>query len=187
MIDVDSVCLREARVSDAPRMARVFMAGWQDLHASLLGPDWVNPQDLEDLRKRWQYAVEACGKSRLSGSDRRWDEFLVLESKGVVNGVLWVGDCVRVEDPKLGEVKWLSVDPVVCGQGLGSFLLSAAEHRIRGMGRTEGTIWVTEGNEAGLRLLKSHGWRLASSVWVREVNIDGFPLRRLRYVKSFRD
>jgi GNAT superfamily N-acetyltransferase len=101
---------------------------------------------------------------------------LVAESnaggvEGRITGFITFGVCS--EDPVIGEVYALNVDPGHWGNGVGSYLLGAAMTELAGAGHARAVLWVVAGNRRARRFYEHHGW--SADGCEREDQLDRFP------------
>jgi ribosomal protein S18 acetylase RimI-like enzyme len=140
--------IRDARPDEAAAMA--------DLHlrAVRVGYDGIFPADAPmpatcALRAGWQAALRPTGRSAV---------LVAVGPSGEVTGTVAVRPFS--EDPRLGQIQRLHVEPSVWGQGIGSALHDAGLARLRLFGFTAAVLWVLEGNVRARKMYERRGWAL---------------------------
>jgi ribosomal protein S18 acetylase RimI-like enzyme len=124
------------------------------LRAALAGfahifPAEAPPPTHEDLRGEWE---------RILGSD--WDagrRAFVARRDDAVVGVVVAGS--DPDDPHLGLLERLYVDPSSWGHGVGRDLHHAAHDHLQSGGYPEATLWVLEKNHRARAWYERLGWR----------------------------
>lgn len=83
--------------------------------------------------------------------------FLILERLGRMIGFCWT-KIHELEDPPLGEIYVIGVDPDFQGSGWGRSLVLAGLDWLTRRGVTVGMLWVESSNTSALRLYESLGF-----------------------------
>jgi mycothiol synthase len=84
------------------------------------------------------------------------DGFLLHEVDGVLVGSCWTK--VHAEDPPIGEIYVISVDPDYQGKGLGRALVLAGLAHLSGLGIVHGMLYVDAANTPAVALYKRLGF-----------------------------
>ena len=142
--------IRPAIPIDAPALAAVHAASWQEAYAGILPPRTL----LRFIARRdlgwWVRSVRGAGT-------------LVLEADGRVVGYSTVGRNRTGALPQGGEVYELYLLPPYQGVGLGRRLFEAARARLRSAGldggRPGAVVWSIEDNERAMRFYEALGGR----------------------------
>jgi mycothiol synthase len=80
--------------------------------------------------------------------------FLIAEAQGLMAGFHWT----KVQDPGLGEVYVVGVDPAEQGSGLGRALTLAGLHHLRDRGVAQAMLYVDEDNVPAIRMYQALGF-----------------------------
>jgi [ribosomal protein S5]-alanine N-acetyltransferase len=115
------ITVRDARPTDAERIADVARRSWTDTYRDIFEPAFIE----EFLARNYDVADLATGAERAAGADDR--EFLVAELDGVV--IAFAHYAVGPDGPKLYRIY---ADPDHYGAGAGHALLTELEGRLRG-------------------------------------------------------
>jgi GNAT superfamily N-acetyltransferase len=160
------VRIRDARPSDAPRMAEVHVRSWQVAYRGLFPDDHLDALD-PAVRETWRRRMlDALPAGQAS---------LVVEDAGTVVGFADVGPAGWVEGASDGEVYAIYLHPAAWGRGLGRALLVAAEACLVDLGHVTAVLWVLEGNQRARRFYEAAGWssdgaRRVEPVWGVDAN-----------------
>jgi GNAT superfamily N-acetyltransferase len=102
----------------------------------------------------------------------------------VIRGFATTGPARAVEDPELGEVLALYVDPPFWGHGLGRRLIVEARRRLTARGFAEAVLWVLAGNTRAERFYRADGWLPDGAR--RDEQIWGVAADEVRYRRTLR-
>jgi mycothiol synthase len=80
--------------------------------------------------------------------------FFIAEADGLMAGFHWT----KVQDPGLGEVYVVGVDPAEQGSGLGRALTLAGLHHLRDRGVPQAMLYVDEDNVPAIRMYQALGF-----------------------------
>ncbi len=80
--------------------------------------------------------------------------FFIAEKDGLMTGFPWT----KVQDPGLGEVYVVGVDPAEQGSGLGRALTLAGLQHLRGQGADQAMLYVDEDNVPAIRMYEALGF-----------------------------
>ncbi len=139
-----SLIVRRASVDDASAVARVHTRGWH------VGYAHVFPSE---ALLAWQSDPERW-RSRLDHAPR---SATFVASRGDV--VIGFSGCGPSRDePTVGELYAIYVDPDAWGSGAGRLLLARAEDALAAEGFTEATLWVLDENPRARRFYERAGW-----------------------------
>jgi mycothiol synthase len=83
--------------------------------------------------------------------------FFIAEADGLMTGFHWT----KVQDPGLGEVYVVGVDPAEQGSGLGRALTLAGLHHLRDRGMAQAMLYVDEDNVPAIRMYEAIGFARA--------------------------
>ena len=147
--------IRLARQDDALAVETVRVHGWRAAYRQILPPRELDAMLIDP--RRW--------RDRFSDPPGGWTS-LVAEEDGRVTGFAVVGP--SRDEPRVGELYAIYVDPVTWSGGTGRALIEEAERRLAD-GYGVATLWVLAGNERARRFYERAGWRLdgAAKVEVR--------------------
>jgi len=143
------IVLREARPDDLGAVAALFLRCWRESYADVLPPGAIAVFDQASARELWRPALRAPrpgtrGVVAVSDPDAR------------VVGVIRMGR--DPDEPGVGHVFSLYVDPAAQGGGVGRRLLDDAVTWLRTEGLAEATLWVFEANARARTFYALHGW-----------------------------
>lgn len=140
--------IRLAAPDDAREIAGVQVRAWWRAYADHL--DVTRLPGVEERAERWFALLGAAEAPTIV-----WDQ------EGRIGGFCSVGPARDAEDPPVGEILALYVDPPAQNAGVGSALLGAGEGTLADeLGFPEAVLWVLEAN-ARARLFYEHkGWAL---------------------------
>jgi len=162
--------VRTATVDDADAIGRIHVEGWQVAYRGLV-PDWyLDGLDKVARAERWREALADPGNPTT---------VLVIEEAGSVVGVSSVGPDRDRDDPSVGELWMIYLDPSSWSRGLGRQLMEASVEELRRLGYCEAVLWVLDKNARARRFYEIGGW---SNDWAeKEDDRRGFVLREVRY------
>jgi GNAT superfamily N-acetyltransferase len=140
--------IRLAAAEDARALAEVQVRAWWQAYAAYV--DVARFGTVDDREARW--------RERLGSGEAT---VLVWDQNGPLGGFCAVGPAAEAEDPPVGEVHALYVDPPAQRAGVGSALLGAGEGTLADeLGVAEAVLWVFEANASARRFYEHKGWRL---------------------------
>lgn len=159
------VSVRVAWADDAPAIAAVQVAAWQQGYADVLPAEVLQALAVDDLASGWRDALVAPGDAR--------NRVLVALERNRVVGYAVTGpspdpDADPVADAEVAE---LVVHPQERGLGHGSRLLQAVVDTAVADRFTRATTWVRAADEALRGFLGSAGWAPDSAH--RELDLRG--------------
>jgi ribosomal protein S18 acetylase RimI-like enzyme len=133
-VEGSRVTLRKARPNDAPAIAEIWHAGWQDAHLGLV------PQQLVDARTTASFRARA--------QDRIADT-TVATADGAVAGFVMVVD---------DEVEQVYVAGPHRGSEIAASLMAEAERQVAANGHDKAWLAVVPGNTRAQRFYERAGW-----------------------------
>jgi ribosomal protein S18 acetylase RimI-like enzyme len=166
--------VRRAVLPDAPAIAAVHVATWQDAYAGLLPDNFLAGLVAEEWAQRWRERLSAPVPGIFT---------LVFESGGRVRGFASGGPDRHGHTG--GEVFAIYVDPGCQGLGAGRRLMSAAVRLLAEAGFAEARLWVLAGNQPARGFYEAQGWRPdgVEKEWTYDRD-TGRSLPEVRYVRS---
>lgn len=141
------ITLRETRPTDLAAVATLFLRCWRTSYAGVLPEHVLAVFDEASARELWRRALEAPGpgtRGVVAVEDRR------------IRGIVRMGN--DPDDPAVGHVFSLYVDPDAQGGGVGRRLLDEAASWLRAEGLAQATLWVFETNARARAFYARHGW-----------------------------
>ena len=151
--------VRAARAADAPGLARVQAASWQESLSGLV-PDAViteltSDQALSQFTDRWAQAITAPPSSRhrvhVAVADPAEPEVIGFAAAGpATDEDLWPGTD--------GELYELHVRPAQAADGHDERLLNAVADKFAEDGFSTGYTWALAGDERRIGFLTAAGW-----------------------------
>lgn len=141
------ITLREARPEDLDAVAALFLRCWREAYATVLPPHVIDVFDETNARELWQAPLETPGPGTRG---------IVAVDGDRVAGIMRVGR--DPDQPAIGHVFSLYVDPEAQGGGIGGRLMDEGVSWLRAEGLTAATLWVFAANDAARRFYARHGW-----------------------------
>jgi GNAT superfamily N-acetyltransferase len=139
--------LRKAMPTDLDAVAALFLRCWRG-YADVLPGRVVTLFDEAGARALWRGALETPRPNSLG---------LVAVHRGSVVGVIRIGR--DPDEPTVGHVFSLYVDPDFHGVGIGGQLLAEADRWFASEGLAQSTLWVFEANVQARAFYARHGRR----------------------------
>jgi ribosomal protein S18 acetylase RimI-like enzyme len=147
---------RTASVADLKDIAALFHDCWQISYVNLLSTHVRAEMTLENSAKLWRPSlVEPKDKETVVG---------ILDSTIVT--VFRIG--VDNDDPSLGHLFSLYVDPKHAGKGLGKTSLIKAADKLGERGFESMSLWVFENNKIARNLYQAFGFQLTGESRIDE-------------------
>jgi len=139
--------IRLAAPEDADAIAGVQVRAWWDAYADYVDASKFSSE--AERAARWREILTVAETPTLV-----WDE------DGRLGGFCSVGPAREPEDPPVGEVHALYVDPRAQRASVGSALLGAGEGTLADeLGFAEAVLWVLEANASARAFYEHKGWR----------------------------
>ena len=160
--------MRRARIEDAEAIARVHLRTWQSAYRHVFPPDQLDALPLEPRIAGWQRGLQ-------------YDDAICFVAGDPILGFVFAER--SADEPELGEVDAIYVDPSAWGTGVGRSLLASAEEDLCARGFDEAVLWVLEDNPRARRCYEAAGWTLdgGRKTWP-QMGVDA-PV--VRYRKRF--
>lgn len=137
--------IREAVVDDAEEIAGIHVRSFVSTYAHL-------PLTRHSAEKGLAERVEIW-KGRLAAAGGRT---LVAEEDGKIVGFVHLGP--DPDDPQLGHIHSLHIDPEHTGRGIGARLVAAARDALVGDGYRTATLWAVADNDRTRSFYERLGW-----------------------------
>ena len=132
------MCVREARLEDAPEIARVHIQTWRAAYRGLIPDSILDDLDLQERTKLWR---------RNLSLPNLW-VFVAVQEESVVGFCSLAPARDDEEDPKVVvEVTSIYVNPDEWDKGFGKALSEAALQKARQCGFQEVLLWVLRENQ----------------------------------------
>jgi GNAT superfamily N-acetyltransferase len=141
------ITLRDARPSDLDAVAALFLRCWRG-YADVLPERVIGVFDERSAHELWRRALEA---------PRRGSRGAVAIDGERVVGVIRMGR--DPDEPEVGHVFSVYVDPETQGGGIGGRLLAEAARWFATQDLVEATLWVFEANTRARSFYARHGWQ----------------------------
>ncbi|HEY2372882.1 MAG TPA: GNAT family N-acetyltransferase [Gaiellaceae bacterium] len=138
------LAIEPASPADAPALATVFVRCWRDGYRGVVADQILDALAVDDAERRWHTLV---AEHRV---------LVARDGDGSAVGMVRFG--ADEDDPRLGHVFSLYVDPAASGAGVGRALLVHACAELASSGFSRATLWVFEANERALRFYRANGW-----------------------------
>lgn len=138
--------VREATVGDALAIETIRVRGWRAAYRHVFPPEELDALPVDETRWR----------RRIAEPPRGWS-IVVAEEGGAVVGFAATGP--SRDEPGLGELYAIYVDPGRWSAGAGRALIARAEEGLAADYR-EAALWVLEANDRARRFYERAGWAL---------------------------
>lgn len=163
--------IEEADVSDAPAIAQLYVACWQDSYKRLLPAEVLDNLDVERRADSWE---------RILSSRDENEATFVARLDGDVIGVIDVGPEQTGDLDVDGEITALYVAKAHRGTGLSLELVKKGAEALRGFGFTSASAWVFEDNDRARAFFENLGGNALD--YRDEVMLEGNVLSEMPYV-----
>jgi GNAT superfamily N-acetyltransferase len=174
---VSAPLIRQAEPSDAAAIAECHVRTWQVAYRGQL-PDALLDGMTSEIERRTAFWQRVIGER-----EARRQHQLVAVDRGRIVGFATFGRNEQDDDPSLGELYAIYLDPAHWGRGIGRALLSAAERGLREDGYRTAVLWVLESNARARRFYEIAGW---SADGGKKIEHRGdVPLHEVRYRRTF--
>lgn len=146
------VSIRPAQPRDAAEIARLHVRTWQAAYRGQVPDAYLKSLDaeIEERTARWEGLIA-------SAASRRRHQLLALDGDRLV-GFVTFGPSEGEQDPEVGEVYAIYVDPGSWGRGFGRDLFAAAMRGLADAGFDAATLWVLATNARARRFYEAAGW-----------------------------
>ncbi len=156
-----SATIRQARAAEVDLLARLWHAGWQDAHATILPAQLARLRTLDNFRERLQAALAHARVAEIDGAP--------------------AGFCIVEGD----ELHQLFVASQARGTGVAAALVADAEARMAAAGVRTAWLACAIGNHRAARFYGKCGWRLVGEMVSRLPTAEGvFELEVWRFEKQ---
>jgi RimJ/RimL family protein N-acetyltransferase len=167
--------IREARIGDEDRIARVHVAAWRAAYRGMMPDAFLDALDEDARAKRWRERLETKPEGRRV--------VVAIEDETIV-GFAGVGPA-RDETRTRGELYMINVAPSAWGRGIASALLTTCVNELAAFGHHEAILWVLRQNARARRFYQREGWTQEGD---RRDTISengfSFEVDELRYVRA---
>lgn len=161
------VTLRSATAADADALAHLHLRTVTHAYAHIFPPHAAAPR-LDDLLADWRRLCTPPAATVL----------VVTRAEQLVGSVVAKPDA---EQPTVGQVAKLHVDPQAWSAGIGSTLLAAATDTLATRGFSRLGLWVLEHNTRARRLYELHGWTFVAG---RTLDWPDLGVTEVRYERA---
>lgn len=145
--------IRQAEPSDAAAIATCHVRSWQVAYRGQL-PDALLDGMTDEIERRTAFWQRVIGER-----EARRQHQLVAIGHGQVVGFAAFGRHEHGDDPSVGELYAIYLDPDHWGHGIGRALMDASVEGLRHDGYSSAILWVLETNERAKRFYEIAGWR----------------------------
>jgi ribosomal protein S18 acetylase RimI-like enzyme len=150
MTGTTAVRIRRATPSDAASMAAVMVAAWRAGYPGIVADDVIEAQTVE----LWEPVL-----AEAAAADAAPDAGVVVALDGEDRVIGFAGFRSDPDEPSLGHLASLYVDPRAAGGGVGGRLLVRAVAELAKAGRETVTLWVFRDNARARALYERFGFR----------------------------
>lgn len=158
--------IRDARPGDELKVARIHVRAWQAGYRGILPEDYLSGLSDEQRAARYTFHHDDPARPRT----------LIAED---THGPVGFATTAPAEEPEVGELAALHVDPDAWRLGIGRLLLSAARSRLANHGHKAASLWLLAGNSRGDAFYRADGWK-PDGTW-RTKTVWGVQVDELRY------
>jgi GNAT superfamily N-acetyltransferase len=137
--------VRQAQPEDAYAVESIRVRGWQIAYRHVFPPEQLDALPIDETRWRLRFVQPPPG----------WSTFVAEQDDEVV-GFASVGP--SRDEPGVGELYAIYVDPDSWSHGAGRALLTRAEEALASAYR-EATLWVLSANPRARRFYELAGWQ----------------------------
>lgn len=162
--------IEAADVSDAPAIAQLYVASWQDSYKRLLPAKVLDNLSVERRTQSWKLILSSRGEHEAT--------FVARQDEDVI-GVIDVGPEQTGDLDVDGEITALYVAKAHRGTGLSLELMKKGAEALRGFGFTSASAWVFEGNDRARAFFENLGGNALD--YRDEIMLDGNVLSELPY------
>jgi GNAT superfamily N-acetyltransferase len=145
--------IRQAEPRDAEAIARCHVHTWQVAYRGQL-PDTLLDGLSSEIERRTAFWHRVIGEREA----RRQHQLVAVDGDRVV-GFATYGRNEQGDDPSVGELYAIYLDPRYWGRGYGRALFSSAERGLREDGYRAAVLWVLETNARARRFYEIAGWQ----------------------------
>ena len=146
-----AVAVRQARVDDAPQMARVHVDSWRHTYRGLMSDALLDDPGL--LQARELFWIGALTDERWSSNRIALAETGSVEADGTVIGIAMSGPAHEPGTTWDWQLHVLYVEATHHGRGVGAALLDAVLHP-----HETATSWVADPNPRAQAFYRKHGF-----------------------------
>lgn len=165
--------LRQARPGDEEAVARVHVRTWQEGYRGLLPDDYLQTLDPADRAARYTFGQ--------ANDDGHLYTEVAVDGEAIC-GFATTGGCRDTDQPAVGELYAIYVDPDWWSRGVGRALIEAARHRLSDQGYRRAVLWVLVGNTRAERFYRIDGWGPDGER--RREELHGIEVDEVRYGRS---
>jgi len=174
---VVGMCIREARLGDAPGIAKVHIQSWGAAYRGLIPDSILEDLNLQERTLRW--------RNNLSRPNV-WI-FVAVQEESVVGFCSLAPARDEEEDSKtVAEVTSIYVDPDEWGKGFGKALSEASLQKARQCGFQEMVLWVLRENRRARDFYEHLGFQLDGAGNAKEF-APGLLIPQVRYRLELKD
>jgi len=143
--------LRVMKIEDAEGVGAVHVRSWQAAYREVMPADYLANLSVEDRATMWREGLRA-------GSQPGVHRMVAANGSRIVGFVLAGPAVGSDEEPSLGELHAVYVDPEHWDTGVGHLLFSAGVDALLEDGFETAVLWVHPGNERARSFYEAHGW-----------------------------
>ena len=153
--------IRQAQPGDVPEIVRIYIDSWNAGFGTLMPVRRIT----DDLLRRWANDLAAP-------LPHRW---WVAETDGRIAGFVGICPGRDHDDPAIGEIDTIAVDPHRWRGGIGRRLMAIALDHLKRDGYREAILWTLSNYERGQRFYEATGWEIDGAI-----RADGAQVRYRR-------
>lgn len=170
--EIQEVTIRRATTSDAPEIARVHIASWQEAYAGIVPAEYLADLDLESRTEHWT--------DQLSGEGSETTVW-IAEVDGAVHGFAAIGPS-RDEDAERRDLEIYAtyLDPDYWGRGVARELMRTILAEVPEDARL--TLWVPAEAGRARHFYRRHGFSPDGTERTRQVGSG--TILEVRYIRG---
>ena len=165
------VLIREARIEDAGRIAKVHVDTWRTTYRGIVPDARLDSMSCEGVEPRWL--------SRLIETEMNVFHLVAENESGEIVGFASAGPPQKERPPYKGELHAIYLLKEYQGKGIGRLLMQTACRRLHEMGLEPMLLWVFTENHPSRAFYERMGGKLLSIT--NTLTIGGKDLEEVAY------
>lgn len=168
------VTIRPMTVEDTAAVGVVHVRAWQSAYRGAMPDDYLDALRAEDRANMWRSIIEA---------DRPGIQRRVIEvESGIVGFAVYGVEQGTVDDPAVGELIAINLDPDHWRQRLGRTLLRHLTAELADLGYRRAVLWVVAENTRARTFYESEAWYFDGTA--RSATVQGATVNEVRYARD---
>jgi GNAT superfamily N-acetyltransferase len=161
-------------VDDTPAVGIVHVRAWQAAYAGVMPDEYLDGLCAEDRADMWRRIIDQPPPN---------GHHVVIEAAGEIVGFAAHGEeRGTVDDPAVGELIAINIDPAHWSHGYGRTLLRHVTAELTAFGYRRAILWVVTENDRARRFYETAGWSFDGTE--RVDTVQGATVNEVRYSRS---